>query len=456
VPPTPNSLTTPAQVGTTIQAIDAAGNVWPLTSALQAAPVAPVPQEWSFAPLYLDNCVLWLPMDREVTVGSGTVSAAADESGAGNSVSQGTPANQPAFNQSDSIYGDAPTLSFNGVATSLVTPTWNLVQPFTVYCVGEIDNAGGAMWEGSANRIILRTSAGHWQFFAGSLVTSANGDTNPHVFCVVYNGASSALFVDRFDVADTTGNSGAGGWDLAIFGGGGGLGDPLQGKIASIAVYKGAAHSSAQRERVMKAMGSRASNASLIVCDGNSLTLGPGGGVIPYPTQLGTLIGDSTYTIVNNGVGGETTPAMNTFAVNNTDPRFTCRLRRQLALGWEITNDVFFGASANTAYSNIVQYSLSRRAVGWKVVAFTFLSRSNSGTPVGFNATRATVNARIRQNWRTWADALCDVAADPRIGPDGAETQPAFFDGSLVHLNTLGMSIVAQLALNAIQTIQWP
>jgi hypothetical protein len=59
-------------------------------------------------------------------------------------------------------------------------------------------------------------------------------------------------------------------------------------------------------------------NRELLICDGNSLTFGTGSSPAgyDYPTQLQALLtgGATSWKLVNNGVAGQTTPAMDTRA----------------------------------------------------------------------------------------------------------------------------------------------
>ncbi len=202
---------------------------------------------------------------------------------------------------------------------------------------------------------------------------------------------------------------------------------------------------------------------SLVVFDGNSLTAGQGAtsgqnsdpptGTIYPAVCLGYL--GSKWMARNFGVSGQTTPDMSADAATQTDPLYSASNTRNVVVGWEITNDLFFGASAADAYTNYVTYCQARQAVGWRVPAVTVLPRSEAGTPAGFEADRQTVNANIRANWRSFADSLADIASDSRIGPAGSQTNPTYY-GDLVHLTDAGYAIVAQYVAAAIQSAIYP
>jgi hypothetical protein len=60
-------------------------------------------------------------------------------------------------------------------------------------------------------------------------------------------------------------------------------------------------------------------------------------------------------------------------------------------------------------YTRYLQWCADWRAAGFKVVACTVLPRNNGGLYAGFEADRQTVNAQIRANWASFADALADM-----------------------------------------------
>ncbi len=120
---------------------------------------------------------------------------------------------------------------------------------------------------------------------------------------------------------------------------------------------------------------------------------------------------------------------------------------------FEVTNDLFFGASAATAYANYVTLCGLARARGFKIVAMTCLPRSNVGTPGSFEADRQTVNTSIRNNYASFADALADVGADTTIGDAGDELNLTYYQSDKVHMTDAGYDIVAEYVKVAILTL---
>lgn len=192
----------------------------------------------------------------------------------------------------------------------------------------------------------------------------------------------------------------------------------------------------------------------LVVFDGNSLTYRPADtDVTPYPTQCVRLLGELNYEWYNFGVGGQSTPQMTADAPTQIDVLFDRHRAKNIVVAWEGSNDIFFGNSAAGAYSNLVAYCNARRAAGFSVIVVTVLPRSGTATPGSFEADRQTLNTLIRDNWRSFAAGLADVAADGRIGDAGDENDTVYYKADLVHLTNRGAGVVAQIVADAIELI---
>ncbi len=192
-----------------------------------------------------------------------------------------------------------------------------------------------------------------------------------------------------------------------------------------------------------------------LVCVGNSLTLGTGSTAgNDYPNLLYYLLNNVIYeNVYSLSTAGSTTPNLIAAFLSRPDTYYRDTSNTiDLYIAWEVTNDLFFGASAATAYANYVTWCNMARAAGFKVIAMTVLPRSNAGTPVNFPTSRATVNTNIRNNYLTFADALADVAADSRIGDDGDENDLTYYTSDKVHMNDAGYAVVAGIVKNTIET----
>lgn len=225
------------------------------------------------------------------------------------------------------------------------------------------------------------------------------------------------------------------------------------GKIALVLLYTGSAVFAAAgqiRDWIMNRW-FRPMNR-LAIFDGNSLTAGSGStGGQTYPVQTAALLG-SGWDTVNVGVGGQSTAGMNTRAGQFVDAAENAWRSGEIVVGWEGTNDLFLGATPATSISRLTTYYSGRKAEGYRVVVMTVLPRSSVGVSGTFEADRQTINASLRANWPTYADALVDVAADPRIGDQGDETDTTYY-ADLTHLNNTGYGVVASLVAPVLKAL---
>jgi lysophospholipase L1-like esterase len=195
-----------------------------------------------------------------------------------------------------------------------------------------------------------------------------------------------------------------------------------------------------------------------IVYDGDSLTAGKDSGTAstnwrPYPTQTYPLLNFKDYVTYNFGVSGQGSTAMSSDAASQIDTLYDSTLRKNVLVAWDITNEIAFGTSAATAYSNFVSYCQARRAAGWKVIVMTVLPRTDTGVDADFETKRTSVNTLIRSNWSSFADSLVDVAADTRIGDAGDDQDLTYYLDDDVHLNNTGAGVVASLVAPAINAL---
>lgn len=171
-----------------------------------------------------------------------------------------------------------------------------------------------------------------------------------------------------------------------------------------------------------------------------------------YPQQCLQLLGGGWHG-TNSGYPSTQVSAMITDAPTNLDPYIDAtNYTKNVCVLLGGTNDLYFGADAATTITRISDFCAARQLAGWKVVVCTILPRSDGSTPGSFEADRQTVNASIRANWATYADAIADIADDARIGEDNDE-QNATYYADLVHMTPAGYAIVAGIVKDAILTV---
>jgi lysophospholipase L1-like esterase len=201
------------------------------------------------------------------------------------------------------------------------------------------------------------------------------------------------------------------------------------------------------------ATGSLDDSRGLVVFDGCSLVFDSG---LPaadmMPDQTMALL-PGGLTMVNLGVPGQTTGMMAADAAAQVDPLFSPQRDANVLVVWEGTNDLAYGTSppldAAQAYRHLASYSTARRKAGFRVVVCTVLPREGSAR---FDAARSDLNERLRAGWRRFADALADVAADPAIGPAGAELDTTYYRDT-VHLTPAGYGLVARRVAAAVREL---
>lgn len=174
-----------------------------------------------------------------------------------------------------------------------------------------------------------------------------------------------------------------------------------------------------------------------VVCDGNSLTAGQGG--TPYPSQLATLLG-TTYSVLNYGVGGQTTADMIADAATQIDP-----IPKGTLVAWEAGNDIVNGADLATTIARWQQYFSDRKTAGWgvgssRLITMTVTPRTTF--TAGQETIRTQFNDWLRANYSTYATNLVDVAADARLQDPNSAT---YYSGDGVHFSTAGYAVVAAL-----------
>lgn len=190
----------------------------------------------------------------------------------------------------------------------------------------------------------------------------------------------------------------------------------------------------------------------MVIFDGNSLTTSYNATAgNTYPERALALLG-STYAGRNVALGGANTAVQAAKARYNIDSHYSTVRAANIAVLWEITNDLKTNLNAADAITRYVAWCQGRRALGFKVVALTVLPRKLSDVYAAFEADRQTCNAYLRANWASFADALADVAADTRIGDAGDELNPMYYSDG-VHLNNAGYAIIADYVVPAVQSL---
>lgn len=200
-----------------------------------------------------------------------------------------------------------------------------------------------------------------------------------------------------------------------------------------------------------------------ITFNGNSFT---SAGI--YAQRALTNINDFSNLDVNmRGISGQTTPQMQTDAVNWVFPFTKSFLTKDIYFVWELTNDMVDNTSnATTCYNNMVTYLQAlRTAVGAsaKIIVATMLPRNaaqitNANRQNDGNLTDdTTLNGKIRNHLVQdgYCDAICDVASDATMGiysggvAGVGEKNTTYYNVDGIHPTTTGYNYLADNYITA-------
>lgn len=298
---------------------------------------------------------------------------------------------------------------------------------------------------GNAPRFAL--NGGGVQAVAADLL-AVGGDGGWHVWTGVYDGTTISLYLDDVLIARATGPITPYTLRHLILASANGAGY-LVGDYGAVLVYD-QGHNAAQRAQIrtyvhglLTARGQSYSPTlqDLVCFEGDSITAGTSlRQQYPYLALNG-------LNPVRNGrnfaVAGSTLSDLNSRAAG-VDALYDPSRRRNILFVLEGKNDLL-GLGAATWESTFQAYCQARRAAGWKVIVATLLP----STDVGFNAARNPANTWLRANWGDFADALCDFAADPTMGPEAAAGNDSLYsDGT--HPTAAGEALLAPIARTAL------
>ncbi len=199
---------------------------------------------------------------------SGNVSAWADQSGAGDAnrnVSQSTPANRPAFNASDADFNGEPSLSFvSANSPALVCggafAGGPYAQPLTIYAVLQWTAQGFQYLmddiDASSRVAILDNFPGVYIYAGASLTNGTLANGVAMVYCAVFDGVSSAVYINDHTTPVLTGDAGTNALKSIVVGANNALANSFDGKLAELVAYSGS-HDATQRGTFFTYAGAR-------------------------------------------------------------------------------------------------------------------------------------------------------------------------------------------------------
>jgi lysophospholipase L1-like esterase len=357
-----------------------------------------------------------------------------------------------------------PAVEFNGATSIAKSLSFAVAQPMRVFMVARpitlADNAryidGGTTQDKGAIDMGAPGQGNPARIWAGSAWACLDyshtlGAGIWRLFDAVFNGASSSLALE-FNTAKT-GNPGTLGYPDGVTLGcraDGGAGLFANFALAELAICDASAlHgdmvTAIKRQMLRK---HRIPINGALIANGSSLTSGVGATAgNDWPSVLHRLLGTTRWAKQNFAVGAQTTPQAATYATSHADVWASIFAQSFMFLdGGSFGNDILLNnPGAAAAYNNYVSYFTGRQTAGFarsRCVAFTAGPRSDVTGPR--EADRQTVNASIRSNWPSFAGALVDIDADPRLAT------PAH-DG--VHYNDAQYAVFAENVLAAMRPL---
>lgn len=225
---------------------------------------------------------------------------------------------------------------------------------------------------------------------------------------------------------------------------------PWVGKIAQVIMVSDDLSDADMAKTTGMLEGKWAAARRFVICDGDSLTRGLGATAgNDYPSVLASEL-STAFDVRNFGADSQTLTNMSSDAVAQIDtPTGTTLNRQNIIVAWGGGNDLYFGDSAATTISDFETYCGARNSAGLLVVACTIIDRTEGGG--SWTAAEAdTVNTSIRANWATYADALCDLAADARLSD---HTDLTYYSADGTHLTDAGYAAVAELVAASVQAL---
>lgn len=184
---------------------------------------------------------------------------------------------------------------------------------------------------------------------------------------------------------------------------------------------------------------------SVVVFEGDSRTVGTGATNVAtnYPSQAIRKLAGS-WRAANVATGGETVATMIGQVSGQVAPLFSATNQRNVAAVFGGVND---NTTAATLHSRLATLCGAIRAAGFQVVVCSKID-CQSPAHAAWHATEyQALNALIRANYASYADAIADLGADSRLQD---ATNLTYYTADKTHLTSAGYGVIASIVAAAI------
>jgi lysophospholipase L1-like esterase len=183
-----------------------------------------------------------------------------------------------------------------------------------------------------------------------------------------------------------------------------------------------------------------------VVCDGNSLTKGTAGGnkgkTYPMFLQDSLESVNMVDVVYNLGADGQTAMDMDSADID-IEAKWSPYYKRNIVVAWEITNDLFYGATPSQAIDSLEVYCINQKKRNYEVIVITCLPRYNIEAE-----DITTANTLLKSRYRNFSDKLVDLTGVTELGDYNNTT---YFTGDKIHLTEAGYKLVAKHVYDTIK-----
>ncbi len=120
-----------------------------------------------------------------------------------------TAGNSPTYTAAAAAFNNRAVIHYHGAGSFLRFTGFAISQPNTIYVVADFSVVGFLFDGHTSSQIASGGNGTNWSMTAGTALASSISANGPHVFCCVFNGATSALYIDNSQVAAASGPAGA-------------------------------------------------------------------------------------------------------------------------------------------------------------------------------------------------------------------------------------------------------